>query len=84
MKFTRKKVRGIVKGRYLDGIKPSLWDKRVDGLDIVIDEDGETLCLYSTGDQSTPQPGWEILITGQRPDNPEYLEWTLYGVQKVT
>lgn len=55
------------------------WDERVDGFDVVKTEDGSELTLLSSGAQSTPAPGWELLLT-DRTDGGEY-RWTLYGIR---
>jgi hypothetical protein len=41
--------------------------------------------LWSKGGQSTPAPGWVLLLTGEREleDGRSAVEWTLYGVQRT-
>ncbi len=51
-------------GRFLSGSKPLSWDERISGVDEVLTENGERLELFSNGGQSTPAPGWELLLTG--------------------
>lgn len=51
-------------GRFTSGTKPLSWDQRLAGIDEVLTETGETLKLFSNGGQSTPAPGWELLLTG--------------------
>jgi hypothetical protein len=79
----RKKISKVLRGRYPNGIKPLSWDQRVAGIDVVIDDQGSEIPLFSHGDQSTPQAGWEILITGYEGDTAAGpYTWTLYGVAK--
>jgi hypothetical protein len=77
----RKKVSAVVSGRYDSGKKPVSWDERIAGLDIVVDESGDEISLYSSGDQSTPAPGWELLLTGASDQGGS--TWTLYGIAKI-
>lgn len=73
----------MLKGRYPNGIKPLSWDERYAGIDIIIDDQGAQIPLYSEGDQSTPQAGWEILINGCKGDPVDGpYTWTLFGVAK--
>ena len=74
----RRKISKIVSGRYAPGKKPVSWDERIGGIDVCLDEGGSELQLYSTGDQSTPAPGWELLLTDLN-ENGQF-SWTLYGV----
>jgi hypothetical protein len=78
----REKVKKIVSGRYLPGTKPSLWDSRVAGLDVIVTQSGESISLYSEGDQSTPKIGWEILLSEIEDSTTPSYRWTLYGVPK--
>jgi len=79
----RVRVADVLSGRYGAGEKPLDWNVREGGVDRIRTSDGETLTLYSTGGQSTPAPGWEILLTKERPQlassEPAFL-WTLYGI----
>ncbi len=72
-------VTGLVQGKYKPGSKPLSWDDRSNGVDIVLDVNGEELVLDSRGDQSTPDVGWEIFIDGKSDVG---FTWTLYGIQK--
>jgi hypothetical protein len=74
----RIKISSVVSGRYAAGKKPVSWDKRVSGIDVCLDQDGTELQLLSSGDQSTPAPGWELLLTARNEDG--QFNWTLYGV----
>jgi hypothetical protein len=74
----RKKIGKIVSGRYLPGKKPVSWDDRMEGTDVCLDSEGLEIELYSTGDQCTPAPGWELLLTSRNEDG--RYSWTLYGI----
>jgi hypothetical protein len=76
----RKKVSSVISGRYESGKKPVAWDERISGLDIILDQSGEEVILYSSGDQCTPAPGWELLLTGGSDQGGSI--WTLYGITK--
>lgn len=68
----RVKIRSVIRSRYevrgdnrfTIGTKPLSWDQRIAGVDEVVTETGEQLRLFSNGGQSTPAPGWELLLTG--------------------
>ncbi len=81
-------VKKLINSRYKDGIRPISWDNRFSGIDKVITDDGEELTLLSDGGQSTPAPGWILMLTKndslQAKDgtNLEGLAWTLYGIAK--
>ena len=60
------------------GARPLLWDERHEGFDIVRIEGGETLTLKSSAMQSTPKPGWILVLTGG--SQSEGYTWTLYGI----
>jgi hypothetical protein len=82
---SRIQVKSIVASRYPDfphGGRPLSWDERVSGLDIITTEDGKTVTLRSDGQQSTPQAGWVLMITGGGAAD-GYL-WTLYGMPKAS
>lgn len=53
----------VVRARYSAGSRPLSWDERKDGLEIVRTVDGEEVVLFSSGQQSSPAPGWELLLT---------------------
>ena len=74
-------VREIVKSRYPDFIKggrPKSWDERREGVDIIKTTDGREVKLLSDGGQSTPAPGWTLILTGG--EEKEGYRWTLYGI----
>ena len=72
-------VKEIVSGRYgsLPG-RPLSWDERREGIDIVRDSAGRLHRLFSDGGQSTPQPGWKLLLRDG--DARAGFRWTLYGM----
>ena len=65
--LSRYQVRGDE--RYTSGKKPLSWDERIAGIDEILTEAGERLKLFSNGGQSTPAPGWELLLTGFAPES---------------
>jgi hypothetical protein len=75
-------VSELIAGRYkgMEGSlqRPLSWDERQSGNDIILTEDGMQLKLLSTGQQSSPVPGWKLLITGGSSDSG--YTWTLYGM----
>ncbi len=74
-------VAGVVSSRYggtKGGDRPLLWDERCEGNDVVRIEGGETLTLKSSAMQSTPKPGWILVLTGG--SEREGYTWTLYGI----
>ena len=73
----RVRVVKLIESRYQGGSRPLSWDQRKAGVDVVLAENGKTIRLASDGQQSPPQPGWTILISG---GNPEGYLWTLYGI----
>lgn len=78
MKSKRIKVARIVESRYQGGFRPLSWDDRKAGRDLVETSDGDKIPLASSGQQSCPQGGWEILLTGG--DETHGFTWTLYGL----
>ena len=64
----------VVKGR------PSSWDTRKSGIDVVRTESGETVKLLSDGQQSPPEKGWKIVLT--EGDSSSGFRWTLYGLPR--
>ena len=68
----RVKIKSVIRSRYesrgdsrfTSGTKPLSWDQRIAGVDEVLTDTGEELKLFSNGGQSTPAPGWELLLTG--------------------
>ena len=63
------------------GERPQSWDQRVAGIDVVRAVGGETIKLHSMAMQSTPKPGWVIVLTGGSED--EGYTWTLYGMSRT-
>lgn len=74
-------VQEIVKSRYARDSRPASWDERVAGTDVVRTSEGLVLQLTSDGQQSPPQPGWEILL---RDGDAEGYSWTLYGMPRIS
>jgi hypothetical protein len=60
------------------GSRPSSWDQRQEGLDVIRAVGGETIKLKSSAMQSTPKPGWIIVLTGGTEH--DGYSWTLYGI----
>jgi hypothetical protein len=65
-------------GRAKGGARPASWDQRREGVDVIRAVGGETITLKSSAMQSTPKPGWVIVLTGGTED--EGYSWTLYGL----
>ena len=57
--------------------RPSAWEMRRTGIDLVVDADGRIFKLQSGGQQSPPQPGWVIVLRGGSAE--QGYEWTLHG-----
>lgn len=74
-------VTAIVSSRYRGHVRPQSWDDRKAGVDTIQTSDGRTLKLQSDGQQSPPQVGWVILLSGGD-DISGYL-WTLYAMPKA-
>ena len=82
MKLPRRvHVSSVVQARYAPGARPISWDERRAGIEKICTKDGESLLLFSNGGQSSPAPGWEILLTKQtETEGASAFEWTLYGI----
>ena len=81
-------VSEILSSRYEPGKKPHSWDKRLDGFDIVKTTEDEIIALDSKGAQSSPDQGWNILLSkdnGQKEIEKFGLlscfAWRLYGLK---
>ena len=81
-------VSEVLTARYQPGTKPSSWDSRVDGVDVIKTLDNEVIALDSLGAQSTPDKGWTLLLTQSsgETEQPKYgklvgHKWTLYGIK---
>jgi len=78
---TRVVVKNVVSGRYGEGQRPVSWDRRKAGFETIEIQNGARLELASSGGQSTPAPGWELLLTGAVPGSArDAYQWTLYGI----
>ncbi|MCB0353085.1 MAG: hypothetical protein KDD64_06150 [Bdellovibrionales bacterium] len=75
----RVRVGKIISSRYSGDSRPANWDLRTPGIDVIESTDGHAIKLESDGQQSPPQPGWEILITGGSEESG--YRWTLYGLE---
>ena len=71
-------VSKVVSSRYEPGTRPVSWDERVTGEEVVVSDEGDEITLVSNGGQSSPAPGWLLLLEQQ--DNSSY-SWTLYGLK---
>ncbi len=77
----RVQVETVVESRYHPGSRPVSWDSRREGEEKILTAGGEVVTLYSSGGQSSPAPGWEILLTKIHPDTSSpAFEWTLFGI----
>ena len=74
----RIRVQEIISSRYPGHKRPESWDSRKAGVDVIRSEEGKTLRLLSDGQQSPPQPSWELIISDG--DAESGYKWTLYGV----
>ncbi len=79
----RVQVGELLSGRYpnvMAGERPSSWDERVSGVDLVRELDGRVLKLLSDGQQPTPRKGWVLMLTSGSTD--DGYRWTLYGMPR--
>jgi hypothetical protein len=76
-------VSEVLDSRYGPGLRPISWDQRFEGVERVLADSGEEILLFSGGGQSSPAPGWELLLTkeAENKEQPAVLEWTLYGIR---
>ena len=58
--------------------RPSLWDSRKSGIDVVTTTSDLKIKLQSDGQQSPPREGWVLMLTGG--DAAAGFTWTLYGM----
>ncbi len=82
----RVKIESVISSRYQQpGFRPVSWDERRSGIEKVRTADGDTLLLDSASMQSTPAPGWELMLKEPvllKSGETAYL-WTLYGLEPV-
>ncbi len=82
----------VLQGRYSPGERPLSWDARREGIEVIRTADNEEMTLLSSGQQSTPAPGWELLLMQSATDGSTQFQalgkatavaykWTLYGIQ---
>ncbi len=86
MRPARVEVTEVVSSRYdtVEGgivARPSEWDRRLEGVDVVKVSGGNTLRLRSSAMQSPPKPGWVLMLTGG--NESEGYAWTLYGLSRT-
>ena len=78
MKLPKSVVVGkTLSSRYSDGLRPMNWDLRCSVVEEVESVEGERFVLASEGGQSTPQPGWKIMLIHEHSEGAYY--WTLQG-----
>lgn len=79
-------VKEVLESRYAPGERPVSWDKRTPGIELILTTEGERIPLYSSGGQSSPNTGWELLlmrpIATQEGGEESAASWTLYGIRK--
>ena len=63
-------------------LRPSSWDHRTAGADIIETTTGATIPLVSDGMQSPPAVGWVIMLMSG--DSESGYRWTLYGMPRGT
>ena len=85
----RIRVAEVLDSRYGPGKRPVSWDERRSDIETVQTDTGEKIILLSGGGQSSPAPGWEILLTKEHPERSTStggtpVSWTLYGIPKTT
>ena len=68
--------------RYGSDGRPVIWEKRSPSNEKIRTIDGEEVLLNSAGGQSSPAPGWELLLTKEAPQGGFF--WTLYGLTPQT
>jgi len=84
-------IKEVVSSRYPEGERPTSWEERRAGLEVVKSEEGEIFNLYSNGGQSSPHPGWELLLVERVEHAPNSSDsgkssvpaytWTLYALK---
>jgi len=75
-------VKEILSSRYQTTDRPVRWVERIAGIDKILTTSGQEVTLYSNGGQSTPETGWELLLTGPTTENGvTATSWTLYGIK---
>ena len=74
-------VTNVLSSRYAPGQRPVSWDERTEGEEEVETEESGAIRLNSNGGQSSPAPGWELLLTTLTPKG---YEWTLFGIKHAS
>ncbi len=73
-------VKEVLSSRYPTGVRPESWDLRHEGAEFVRDTEGQTVKLWSDGQQSPPQKGWSLMLREGEPE--AGYKWTLYGIER--
>ncbi len=77
-------VSKAISSRYRDGERPVFWEKRQSGPEEIETTSGEKLQLLCSGGQSSPQVGWEILLTSEaEAPHQGAVNWTLFGIKRT-
>jgi hypothetical protein len=66
------------KGAEASNARPDSWDDRIEGIDVVETGGAGVVRLLSSPMQSTPKPGWVLLLGGGNAGSG--YSWTLYGI----
>lgn len=78
------KVVRVIKSRYAPGTKPLSWDARlsaVEEVEVACGAENKIIQIFSTGGQSTPAPGWSLLLNYcQESKDGKAAKWTLFGI----
>ena len=70
-------VEELISSRYAGSVRPNSWDNRLSGCDTVRSKDNQVFVLWSSGGQSPPARGWQIVLRDKLSDGS--YTWTLYG-----
>ncbi|NLF24883.1 MAG: hypothetical protein GX589_04400 [Deltaproteobacteria bacterium] len=62
-------------------LKPDTWDKRVEGIDTIVDTLGRLIRLRSDGGQEPPHKGWVLVLRDGSCESG--YGWTLYGFSET-
>lgn len=75
-------VKEVQSSRYPPGLRPLKWETRVEGLEVIRDESGAAIRLWSGAAQAAPSPGCQLFLVKRREggENEVGYEWTLYGL----
>lgn len=73
-------VEALLSSRYNAAVRPTSWDDRIPGMDVIRTTSGEILKLQSSGGQSPPQAGYRLILADGEPT--DGYRWTLYGITR--